>query len=161
MLDKNGDVIRMTKAERRKLIEEKTGIKAKGPTKSTELPAKFVGQLLNEEFDNFKDALQTVREIDPRTYVKVYIDLYKASQNNTKEVNINHKVDIDLHELSMLGSNAKPKSITDRDFKYTDYSEIEESTLDDEDWDESCSGTIHPAIKEDLREIGLSLPNHK
>ena len=26
MLDKNGDVIRMTKAERRKLIEEKTGI---------------------------------------------------------------------------------------------------------------------------------------
>ena len=161
MLDNEGKVIRMTRAERRKLIEEKTGIKANTPKKSTELPANLVGDLLKEEYGNFKEALQTVREIDPRTYIKVYVDLFKASQSNQKEVNVNHKIDIDLHELSMLGSNAKPKSLADSDFKYTEYSEIEETTLDDEDYDEAESETIHPAIKEDLRELSLSLPNRK
>lgn len=158
MLDLEGKIVKMTKAQRRKMIEEKTGIKPRKGNVSTQFPPELLASLFNKEFDNFQKALNDVREIDPRSYVKAMIDIAKMVAPTKKEVDIKHKIDVDLHELAMIGSQAQPKMLEQPASEYTDFDEIAEEAEYDEDSDIDNSQNIHSDIKEDLRELGLSMP---
>lgn len=157
MLNENGRVKVLTKAERRKLIEEKTGIKTRKTRGKTTFPSELLASLFNEEFDNFKAALRDVREIDPRSYIKAVIDIGKMIAPNKKEVDVKHKIDVDLHELAMLSQIPQPKALADTNIEFTDFDEIPAEAQYDEDSEEEIAYNTHPAIKEDFRELGLAM----
>lgn len=142
MLDDNEKVIRMSKKKRIELIKEKTGISTS--SKGDNLPKQFLVEVFNKNKDNMQKTLDIIREIDPKAFIRAMLDIAKLTTPNENEVNVKHSLDIDLNELSKLGSAAKLAEINDGDFEYVDPIEEEPQKL-----------YAHPSISEDLRQLGL------
>ena len=142
MLDDNEKVIKMSKKKRVELIKEKTGISTS--TKGNNLPKDFLVEVFNKNKNKIQETLDIIREIDPKAFIRAMLDIAKLTTPNENEVNVKHSLDIDLTELSKLGSAAKLAEINDGDFEYVEPIEEEPEKLH-----------AHPSISEDLRQLGL------
>ena len=142
MLDDNEKVIKMSKKKRVELIKEKTGISTS--TKGNNLPKDFLVEVFNKNKNKIQETLDIIREIDPKAFVRAMLDIAKLTTPNENEVNVKHSLDIDLTELSKLGSAAKLAEINDGDFEYVEPIEEEPEKL-----------YAHPSISEDLRQLVL------
>ena len=127
MLDDNEKVIKMSKKKRVELIKEKTGISTS--TKGNNLPKDFLVEVFNKNKNKIQETLDIIREIDPKAFIRAMLDIAKLTTPNENEVNVKHSLDIDLTELSKLGSAAKLAEINDGDFEYVEPIEEEPEKL--------------------------------
>lgn len=144
MLDENEKVVKMTKKKRMELIKEKTGINPNNKSLEGIFPKQFLIDLFNNNKEKMQESLDIIREIDPKAFVRAMLDIAKLTTPNENEVNVKHSLDIDLSELSKLGSAAKLAEINDGDFEYVEPIEEEPQKL-----------YAHPSVSEDLRTLGL------
>ena len=99
------------------------------------------------------DTLETIRDIDPRTYLRTMIDLGKLSIIAEKDLDSDKRFSNDIKDLEALRDRKIPKVNTEAIENYVEYKEIKEEPISETPV--PTSEMSHPAIKEDLRELGL------
>ena len=164
MIDKNGKLIHMSQKERKEFIKNQLGIDKKTKSKrSAPLePKDIIVSIVRNEAENFKDALDMIREVDPKTYVKTYVELARITVATEKNINKNVKLGIDLDDIRQLAQRTLPSADTEvkKIGEFAEYIEIASEPRQEISKDPIPTSAVqHPSIKEDLRTLNLpSIP---
>ena len=154
MIDENGKVVKMKPSERKKYIATKLGIPQtkRGFGESLETREIF-SYLFRKRLSEIEETLDAIREIDPRTYIKTMVEMGKLSMAAEKQLESNSKLNNDIKELEKLRERKLPDINKTAIVSYAEFQDAKEVEVSpDPIPTESVS---HPAIKEDLRELGL------
>lgn len=156
MIDKNGKVMRMTPTKRKEYLAAQLDLPRaeRGLGKKIFTTKQIFTHLFKKETKNIIETLDVIRDIDPRTYLKVMVEMGKLSMVAEKEMEGNKNLNNELEELVALREKKVPKVNVEAIETVTDFVEVKdtppipkEPILTDD--------ISHPAIKEDLRELGL------
>lgn len=159
MIDNEGKVVKMKPSDRKKYLASKLGIPQtkKGFCESLDTKDIFA-YLFRKRLQDMEETLDIIREIDPRTYLKTMVEMGKLSIIAEKQIDAKNKVSNDIKELEKLRERKLPDINKTAIISYAEFQEAKEVNVSpDPIPTESIS---HPAIKEDLRELGLPpIPN--
>ena len=178
MIDKNGKVMRMTPTKRKEFLASQLNLPKtpRGLGKDVKTKDIFT-YLFKKETKNIMDTLEVIREVDPRTYLKVMVEMGKLSMAADKDLD-NKTITSELNELLEPREKKVSKEKTVISDSYADFTEVKEENGDTlpnadeyrkktereaipkpETREQSYDASTHPAIKEDLRSLGLpSIP---
>lgn len=154
MINSEGKVVKMKPSERKKYIADKLSIpKTKRGLGETLETKDIFSYLFRKRIDEMEETLDMIREVDPRTYLKVMVDMGKLSIIAEKQIDQCNRVSNDIKELEKLRDRKLPDFNKTAIVSYAEFQEVNEVNVSpDPIPTESIS---HPAIKEDLRELGL------
>ena len=76
-------------------------------------PRAFIQSFLEDNEQNFKDAMDNVYEHDKKAYAKLYIELQKIVMPKEQGVNVNIGISKDMEQMMMLGRAAAPQQAID------------------------------------------------
>ena len=103
-----------------------------------------------------------IREVDPKTYVKTYVELARITVATEKNINKNVKLGIDLDDIRQLAQRTLPSADTEvkKIGEFAEYIEIASEPRQEISKDPIPTSAVqHPSIKEDLRTLNLpSIP---
>ena len=154
MIDKNGKVMKMTPTKRKEYLAQKLDLPRTPRGLGKDLTTKdIISHLFKKEVRNIMDTLETIRDIDPRTYLRTMIDLGKLSIIAEKDLDSDKRFTNDIKDLEALRDRKIPKVNTEAIENYVEYKEVKEEPISETPV--PTSEMSHPAIKEDLRELGL------
>ena len=99
--------------------------------KAVQVQKEFIKNWTGENQDAFIDVMNQIREKDPRSWAKLYIEHEKMIVPRTTDVNVKHGIDRDMQELMLLGMTAgRPRQLTDNVMEdlevFAQYEEIKE-----------------------------------
>ena len=179
MIDKNGKVIRMTPTKRKEFLASQLNLPKtpRGLGKDVKTKDIFT-YLFKKETKNIMDTLEVIRELDPRTYLKVMVEMGKLSMAADKDLD-NKSIASELNDLIALRDKKVSKDPDVVTGTYTEFTEVKDEKHEKEEIppvekipepepimeplpkpkEFHYDKTSHPAIKEDLRSLGLpSIP---
>ena len=167
MIDKNGKVMKMTPTKRKEFLASQLDLPrtTRGLGKDVKTKDIFT-YLFKKEYKGIVETLDIIRDIDPRTYLKVMVEMGKLSM----------AADNELIALRDKKVSKEPDVVTGT---YTEFTEVKDEKPEKEEIppvekipepepimeplpkpkEFHYDKTSHPAIKEDLRSLGLpSIP---
>lgn len=179
MIDKNGKVMKMTPTKRKEFLASQLDLPrtTRGLGKDVKTKDIFT-YLFKKEYKGIVETLDIIRDIDPRTYLKVMIEMGKLSMAADKDLD-NKSIASELNELIALRDKKVSKEPDVVTGTYTEFTEVKDEKPDKEEIppvekipepepimehipkpkEFHYDKTSHPAIKEDLRSLGLpSIP---
>lgn len=156
MIDKNGKVMRMTPTKRKEFLAAQLDLPRaeRGLGKKIFTTKQIFTHLFKKETKNIIETLDIIRDIDPRTYIKVMLEMGKLSMVAEKEIESNGTLNKELEELVALREKKVPKVNVEAIEAVTDFIEVKDTPPIPKD-PIPTDEISHPAIKEDLRELGL------
>lgn len=159
MIDENGKVVKMTPSQRKRYMSSKLGIPMSKIGLGQTLETKEIfGYLFRKRLPEIEQTLDAIKDIDPRTYLKTMIEMGKLSIIAEKQIDVNNRVSNDIKELEQLRNRKLPDINKTAIVAYTEFKEAKEVEVSPEPI--PTEAISHPAIKEDLRELGLPpIPN--
>lgn len=82
--------------------------------KAVQVQKEFIKNWTGDNQEAFMEVMDQIREKDPRSWAKLYIEHEKMIVPRTTDVNVKHGLDRDMQELVLLGMTAgKPRQLTD------------------------------------------------
>lgn len=159
MIDKNGKVMRMTPTKRKEYLAQQLNLPRaeRGMGKDVLTTKDIFTYLFKKEAKKMMETLEIIRDIDPRTYLKTMVEMGKLSMVAEKDLDPTGKLSNDIKDLEALRDRKVPKVNVEAIETYADFKEVKEEKQP-EPIPEAPVPTdeiSHPAIKEDLRELGL------
>lgn len=154
MIDENGKVVKMKPSERKKYIANKLGIPQTKRGFGDTLDTKDIfAYLFRKRLSEMEKTLDVIREIDPRTYLKTMLEMGKLSIIAEKQLDAKNKVSNDIKELEKLRERKLPDINKTAIVSYAEFQDAKEVEVSPDPI--PTEAVQHPAIKEDLRELGL------
>ena len=100
-------------------------------SKAAQVQKEFIKNWTGDNQEAFIDVMNQIREHDPRSWAKLYIEHEKMIVPRTTDINVKHGLSKDMQELMLLGMTAgRPRQLTDNvhdDLEvFTQYEEIRE-----------------------------------
>ena len=102
MIDKNGKVMKMTPTKRKEFLASQLDLPrtTRGLGKDVKTKDIFT-YLFKKEYKGIVETLDIIRDIDPRTYLKVMVEMGKLSMAADKDLD-NKSIASELNELIAL-----------------------------------------------------------